>query len=70
MNISKIFKIDGISEFENLAYRLYWNDNRSVQESSINFIKHKNKYVYYYEKANILLRKEKIKKICLSQEIE
>jgi hypothetical protein len=63
MNIDNIFKIKGLSDLENLAYRLYWNDNDRIYMTSTNFIKNKNEYADYYEKANFLLRKRKLKKL-------
>jgi len=67
MNYDKIYKIPGISELDNLAYRLYWNENKNnrrfVYEASCNFFKNRDKYVNYYSESKSILRKEKIKKL-------
>jgi len=63
MNITRIYRIPNATELENLAYRLYWNDNRQCCECSTNFFKHSINYMNYYEQATILLRKPKLKKL-------
>jgi len=63
MNYNDIYKIPNISELDNLAYRLYWNDNRTCFEGNVNFLKNRIKYIKYYDSANLYLRKEKIKKL-------
>ena len=65
MNIKDIYKIPGLSEVDNLAYRLYWSErkNKHVVLSYLQFLKNKNTYTYYYDKSILLLRKEKLKKL-------
>ena len=63
MNLDKIYKIPGVSELDNLAYRLYWNDQYHYYECSYNFFEHSNKYQKYYDKSIIMLREEKLKKL-------
>lgn len=63
MDLDKMYKIPGVSELDNLAYRLYWNERSHVYECSDNFFKNSDKYQKYYDKSMLLLRKEKLKKL-------
>lgn len=51
------------NEIEQLAYRLFYNDNKLIPDDFEYFEKYRREYDVYYEQAKLIIRTYKLNKL-------